>query len=79
MRITTDLGLNANLWDLAALKGQHQKQFLSVLIYQSLLIIRRDLPGCSVSIAAPSIALQILENEGFIVDPGGIRAMAYRI
>ncbi len=79
VRITTDKGLNANLWDLAAAPGPYQQKFLSVLIWNSLAIIRRDLPGCSVSVAAPSIAIRALEDEGFIIDPGGIRVMAYRI
>ena len=79
VRITTDQGLNANLWDLVAVPGKNQQKFLSVLIFNSLAIIRRDLPGCSVSVAAPSSAIIALENEGFIIDPGGIRTMAYRI
>ena len=79
VRITTDQGLNANLWDLVAVPGKNQQKFLSVLIFNSLAIIRRDLPGCSVSVAAPSNAIIALENEGFIIDPGGIRTMAYRI
>ncbi len=79
VRITTDQGLNANLWDLVALPGEHQQIFLSVLINQSLFIIRRDFPGCSVSVAAPSIAIKVLEDEGFIIDPGGIRTMALRL
>ncbi len=79
VRITTDKGLNANLWDLVAEPGHYQQQFLSVLINQSLVIIRRELPGCSVSVAAPSFALRALREEGFIIDPGGIRTMAYRI
>ncbi len=79
VRITTDKGLNANLWDLAVPPGQYQKTFLSVLIHNALSIIRRDLPGCSVSVAAPVIAIQSLEEEGFLIDPGGIRTMAYRL
>ena len=79
VRITTDKGLNANLWDLVAAPGDNQQLFLSVLIYQSLAIIKRNLPGCSISVAAPSIAIKYLEDEGFIIDPSGIRAMSYRI
>ncbi len=79
VRITTDKGLNANLWDLVAEQGQHQKQFLSILTNKSLEIIRRELPGCSVSVAAPSVALRALQDEGFLIDPGGIRTMSYRI
>ena len=79
VRITTDQGLNANLWDLAASPGDYQREFLGVLIHHSLAIIKNKLPGCSVSVAAPPIALQVIENEGFIIDPDGIRTMAFRI
>ncbi len=79
VRITSDKGLNANLWDLVAVPGGNQQLFLSILINQSLLIIKRNLPGCSISLAAPSIAIKYLEDEGFLIDPSGIRTMAYRI
>ena len=79
VRITTDQGLNANLWDLSASPGNYQRQFLAVLIHHSLAIIKNKLPGCSVSVAAPPIALNVIENEGFIIDPGGIRSMSFRI
>ncbi len=79
VRITTDQGLNANLWDLASSPGEYQREFLAVLIHHSLLIIKKKLPGCSVSVSAPPIALKVIENEGFIIDPGGIRSMAFRI
>ena len=79
VRITTDQGLNANLWDLVASPGESQREFLGVLIHHSLAIIKNKLPGCSVSVAAPPIALQVIENEGFIIDPDGIRTMAFRI
>ncbi len=79
VRITTDKGLNANLWDLVALPCKHQKDFLAVLIRNSISIIRRELPGCSVSIAASPISLSILEKEGFVIDPDGIRVMSFKI
>ena len=79
VRITTDQGLNANLWDLVASPGDYQREFLGVLIHNSLAIIKNKLPGCSVSVAAPPIALKVIENEGFIIDPDGIRTMAFRI
>ena len=79
VRITTDQGLNANLWDLAASPGDYQREFLGVLIHHALAIIKNKLPGCSVSVAAPPIALNVIENEGFIIDPGGIRSMSFRI
>ena len=55
------------------------KGVLGVLIHHSLAIIKNKLPGCSVSVAAPPIALQVIEDEGFIIDPDGIRTMAFRI
>ncbi|AAQ00773.1 MULTISPECIES: GNAT family acetyltransferase [Prochlorococcus] len=79
VRITSDKGLNANLWDLVAAPGDNQKKFLAVLIHHALAIIRKDLPGCSVSVSAPIISIRPLEEEGFIIDPSGIRTMAYRI
>ena len=77
VRITTDKGLNANLWDLVALPGKYEKEFLAILISHSLLIIKKELPGCSVSIAAEPTALRIIEKEGFVIDPDGIRVMSY--
>ncbi len=79
IRITTDKGLNANLWDLVALPGKNEKDFLGILVSNAITIIRRELPGCSVSIAASSIARRIIEREGFVIDPDGIRVMSYRI
>ena len=79
VRITSDKGLNANLWDLVAAPGENQNKFFSILINQALTIIKRNLPGCSVSVAAPSSSIAFLEEEGFIIDPSGIRAMSYRI
>ena len=34
VRITTDKGLNANLWDLVAAPGKYQQKFLSILIFE---------------------------------------------
>ena len=79
VRVTSDKGLNANLWDLVAIPGKYQKSFLSILIHYSLVIIRKELPGCSVSIAASPIALPIIEKEGFVIDPDGIRVMFFKI
>ncbi len=79
VRITSDKGLNANLWDLAAEPGGFQKQFLAVLVHHSLAIIKQHLPGCSVSLAAPIIAIDGLRSQGFLLDPNGIRVMAYRL
>ncbi len=79
VRITSDKGLNANLWDLAVEPGDYQKQLIAVLVNKSLGIIRKELPGCSVSLAAPSIAFEALQAQGFLLDPNGIRAMSYQL
>jgi|TARA_Y100000589_G_C26805287_1_gene487473 hypothetical protein len=79
VRATSDQALNANLWNLAAASGPDQSQLLAVLVHRSLACLRRDLPGCSISIAAPAQALDALKSRGFILDPGGIRAMGLRL
>jgi len=76
VRITSDMALNANLWDLCA--DPHDPlcpQIYSALVASSLNKLRRELSGCSISLAAPPAALQALEKNGFVIDPGGIRAM----
>ena len=75
MRATSDLALNANLWNLCAKPGPDQEQLLSVLVHRSLNMLRRDLPGCSLSVSAPKMAVGALETHGFVIDPSGIRAM----
>ena len=79
VRATSDQALNANLWNLAAAAGPDQARLLSVLVHRSLACLRKDLPGCSISIAAPAQALDSLKSRGFILDPGGIRAMGLRL
>lgn len=76
VRITSDQALNANLWDLQVLPNEPEAEvLLAVLINVSLNRLRRDLPGCSVSLAATPAAVPVLERFGFISDPNGIRAM----
>ncbi|PZV06322.1 MAG: GNAT family acetyltransferase [Cyanobium sp.] len=76
VRATSDQALNANLWDLAASPtDQEQAILFSVLVQKALARLRKELSGCSVSVAAPPAALQALQHHGFLVDPGGIRAM----
>ena len=79
VRATSDKGLNANLWNLVAEPSCEQGQFLAVLVHRSLSIIRRKMPGCSVSVSAPLMAIEALKEHGFLIDPGGIRAMGLRI
>ena len=79
VRITSDRGLNANLWDLAAKPGRDQEQLLSCLLAKALQIIRRNMPGCSISVAAPTDSIKSLKKQGFLIDPNGIRTMGYKL
>jgi hypothetical protein len=76
VRITSDLALNANLWDLLSDPADPARpEVLQVLVHAALQRLRRELGGCSISLSAPPEALRALEQVGFVVDPGGIRAM----
>ena len=79
VRATTDYGLNANLWNLVAQPGDDQGSLLSVLVNKTLRVLRRDIPGCSISIAASKASQQALQENGFLLDPGGIRAMGLKL
>jgi hypothetical protein len=76
LRATSDQALNANLWDLLSDPADpEQEQVLTVLVRSALARLRRELGGCSISVAAPPEALTLLHRAGFVIDPGGIRAM----
>ena len=79
VRVTSDKGLNANLWDLVAEPGDQQETYITIIVFKAIDIIRRELPGCSISVAAPSISIQALEANGFLLDPNGIRTMGFRL
>ncbi len=79
VRATTDYGLNANLWNLVAEPGKNQRIFFAVLIHQVLGILRRNAPGCSIAVSAPEVAIEALQDYGFLLDPNGIRAMGNRL
>ena len=79
VRATSDKGLNANLWNLVAEPGENQKALLSFLINQVLLVLKRELPGCSISVSSPSLAIKTLIKQGFLENPNGIRAMEYKL
>ena len=79
VRVTSDKGLNANLWDLVAEPGAEQETYMSIMVYKSIEIIRRELPGCSISVAAPLISLNPLKANGFLLDPNGIKTMGFRL
>ena len=79
VRVTSDKGLNANLWDLVAEPGDQQEQFMSIVVFKAIEIIRRELPGCSISVAAPLISIKALKANGFLLDPNGIKTMGFRL
>tara|TARA_B100000214_G_scaffold124170_1_gene88085 strand:- start:225 stop:677 length:453 start_codon:yes stop_codon:yes gene_type:complete len=79
VRVTSDKGLNANLWDLVAEPGDQQEKFISIVVFKAIEIIRRELPGCSISVAAPLISLKALKANGFLLDPNGIKTMGFRL
>ncbi len=79
VRVTSDRGLNANLWNLSALPGNNQHLYYSILLQVTLEKINREMPGCSISVQAPVSSLKSLEESGFILDPNGIRVMGYKL
>ena len=79
VRVTSDRGLNANLWNLSAAPGDNQQLYYSVLLEVTLEKINREMPGCSISVQAPVSSFRSLEESGFIIDPNGIRVMGYKL
>ena len=79
VRVTSDRGLNANLWNLSAEKGNNQNLFYSVLLQATIEKINREMPGCSISVQAPVSSFKSLEESGFILDPNGIRVMGFKL
>ncbi len=79
VRVTSDRGLNANLWNLSAEKGNNQNLFYSILLQVTLEKINREMPGCSISVQAPVTSFKSLEESGFILDPNGIRVMGFKL
>ena len=79
VRVTSDKGLNANLWDLVAEPGAQQDKYISIVVFKAIEIIRRELPGCSISVAAPLISINALKANGFLLDPNGIKTMGFRL
>ncbi len=79
VRVTSDRGLNANLWNLSAEPGNNQQLYYSILLQVTLEKITREMPGCSISVQAPISSFKSLEESGFILDPNGIRVMGYKL
>ena len=79
VRVTSDKGLNANLWNLSAASDNNQQLYYSILLQVTLEKINREMPGCSISVQAPVSSFKSLEEIGFILDPNGIRVMGYKL
>ena len=79
VRVTSDKGLNANLWNLSAIPDNNQQLYYSILLQVTLEKINREMPGCSISVQDPISSFKSLEESGFILDPNGIRVMGYKI
>jgi len=79
VRVTSDRGLNANLWNLSAAPDKNQEIYYSILLQVTLEKINREMPGCSISVQAPVSSFLTLEENGFILDPNGIRVMGYKL
>ena len=76
VRATSDRALNANLWDLLTAPSDPARDtVIRGLVVAALDRLRRELSGCSISISAPAEAIAVLQQAGFVIDPGGIRAM----
>jgi len=76
IRATSDRALNANLWDLISAPADPARdQVIQALVMAALDRLKRELSGCSISISAPAEAIAALTQAGFVIDPGGIRAM----
>ena len=79
VRVTSDRGLNANLWNLSAAPGNNQELYYSILLQVTLEKINTEMPGCSISVQAPVSSFKSLKKIGFILDPNGIRVMGYKL
>ena len=79
VRVTSDRGLNANLWNLSAAPGNNQQLYYLILLQATLEKINIEMPGCSISVQAPVSSFKCLEESGFILDPNGIRVMGYKL
>ena len=79
VRVTSDRGLNANLWNLSAAPGNNQQLYYLILLQVTLEKITREMPGCSISVQAPLSSFKALEESGFILDPNGIRVMGFKL
>ena len=78
VRVTSDKGLNANLWNLSAVPGKNQQIYYSILLKVALEKINREMPGCSISVQAQ--ILQFGFRRKWIYNrSNGIRVMGYKL
>ena len=61
VRVTSDRGLNANLWNLSAASDNNQQLYYSILLQVTLEKINREMSGCSISVQAPVSSFKSLE------------------
>jgi len=79
VRVTSARGLNANFWNLSAAPDDNQQLYYLIFLQVTLEKINREMPGCSISVQAPVSSFISLEENGFILDPNGIRVMGYKL
>lgn len=78
VRATSDESLNATVWDLLVdpllpEPESVRQRLLDILLRE----LKREIPGCSVSVFAPPLEQPALRSLNFVPDPGGIRGMTY--
>nr|AZB73628.1 hypothetical protein DOP62_04510 [Synechococcus elongatus PCC 11801]QFZ93266.1 hypothetical protein EKO22_04670 [Synechococcus elongatus PCC 11802] len=78
VRATSDESLNATIWDLwvdplLPEPDNIRQRLLDILLRE----LKREIPGCSVSVFAPVPEQPALRALNFVPDPGGIRGMTY--
>ena len=64
---------------MCAVPDNNQQLYYLILLQVTLEKINREMPGCSISVQAPSSSFKSLEDSGFIIDPNGIRVMGYKL
>ena len=79
VRVTSDKGLNASLRDLSIKKVDNEKLLIGHLINSAINIIRRELPGCNISIVCSSITLEVLKDFDFKINHDGRKFMKIKL
>mmetsp|Transcript_2020 Transcript_2020/g.5376 ORF Transcript_2020/g.5376 Transcript_2020/m.5376 type:complete len:221 (-) Transcript_2020:187-849(-) len=77
VRATSDLALNATMWDLAVDASLPDPTAMKRNIVKYLLTeLRTGVPGCSVALISRPGDVAMFESLQFVADPDGIKAMA---